>query len=191
MNNKGLQLSMSVVVLLVISIVIFTYSVYFLYNIIKINPVVEERIDLQTKQAIEQMLFQENELVAIPFHSKEAVVGDTVIFWMGVRNVGSNEESFTVTTTFEGAFTKDYKKLDVDESIVNSWVRKGNFNIGSLSAKEYKKVPLAITVGELLGSKPTLPGSYIFKVCVKKSSNRENNREDCYGGFQGITVNVD
>ncbi|MBI5065712.1 hypothetical protein HZA97_05745 [Candidatus Woesearchaeota archaeon] len=190
-NKRGMELSMGILVLLIISIIIFSYSLYFLYDIWKGVAPIEAELDQYTQQAIEQMLNNQAELVAIPFHSKTAKIGETAVYWMGVRNVENTAKNFKVSTKFSKAFTLDGRKEleKVDERKMNEWLGNSEeFEIGKISAKQYETAPLGITVGDYSDSAQqttTQSGIYIFEVCVFHTQG------ECYGGKQEVNVKVE
>ncbi|MBI4918678.1 hypothetical protein HY837_02020 [archaeon] len=188
-NRKGLELSMSVLIMLIISIVIFSYSMYFLYNLMRETPAIERTLDQQTAQAIEQMLSQGTELVAIPYHSKTAEIGETVIYGLGVRNVNNDAKNFKIEMEFSKAFTQDMKIIsNVDSRKMEEWLGTNKrLDLGSVKAKQLVKEPLGITVGEYISdTELTVPGIYIFTVKVLDSTTRE-----VYGGVQEVNVKVE
>ncbi len=191
LNKKGMELSMSVLVLLIISIIIFSYSLYFLYDIWKGVAPIEAQLDEYTQQAIEQMLNNQVELVAIPFHSKNAKIGETVVYWMGIRNVENTAKTFKAKLEFGKAFTLDGRKEleNVEERKLNEWLgNSADFEIGKIGAKQYEIVSLGITVGDYTDSTEqttTQSGIYIFEVCVYHTPG------ECYGGKQEVNVKVE
>ncbi len=188
-NRKGLELSVSVLVMLIISIVIFSYSMYFLYSLIKETPAIEKILDKQTEQAIEQMISQGTELVVIPYHSKTAEIGETVVYGLGLRNVNDEAKNFQLEMEFSKAFTHDMKLInDADPRKMEEWLGTNKrLDLGMVNAKQLIKEPLGITVGEYISdTEPTVQGIYIFTVKIIDSTTRE-----VYGGIQEVNVKVE
>ncbi|PIN81136.1 hypothetical protein COV11_02570 [Candidatus Woesearchaeota archaeon CG10_big_fil_rev_8_21_14_0_10_30_7] len=186
-TKKGIQLSINVLVLMIISIVIFSFSMYFLYKYIPTST--PEELDVMTQQAIERMIFQDNKLVAIPYNSKPARIGETVLFGLGVRNVFNDAREFEVQLEFSKAFSYNMQELtNVDSRTMQKWLGTNvNLNLGKLNAKELKKEPLGITVGEYIKQgELTKPGIYFFTIKVIDLST-----QNLYGDMQEINVKVE
>ena len=143
MNKKGFELSATVIVLLVITIVIFIGSMFFLKTFFTGAQEIKGEIERSTQEQIENLL-RTGDLVAIPLNKKTIKRGNGEIFGLGIRNVGAQKD-FTVISNFP------YK----------------------LDSNELKLVPVSITVDHAIDDygTSTKSGTYVFNVCVFKGIN--------------------
>lgn len=167
-NKKGIEMSIGIIVLLILSILIFSLSVYLVFKWFKGAEFIKAEIDKQTEEQITAALRTENALVAIPVAVRAAKKGDWVNFGLGVKNVGQ-EGDFSGAVSFSGAYMPDGNNILVDETYVNTnWL--GNFEVIEtfpLKKNEQKLIPLQIRAYPAIQEGVTAPkGDYVFNVCV-------------------------
>ncbi len=171
MDRKGLELSMTVIVVIIISIIVFIGGIAFVWKMFAGAEEIKAGIDKQTKDQIEAMLREGTELVAIPINTKAASLGSDATFGLGIRNIQQTQE-FYVRIDFEGIYSNKGQKLDVvpdPEFVENEWL--GGFReIGPtiISRNRYEVIPLRIKAGPKISqSEPTPRNSIaIFNICV-------------------------
>jgi len=95
MKKGAIQLSMSFLVMLIIAIVIFIFSIGFLGDFFKQATKLKEGLDSQTKAQIETMLAG-NSRVAIPIDSKKIKRGESTSFGIGIKNTNALKEKFLI-----------------------------------------------------------------------------------------------
>lgn len=167
MRKKGLELSATVIVLLVITIVIFIGSLFFLKQFFAGAEEIKGEIERSTQEHIENLL-RSGDLVAIPLNKKIIKKGNGAVFGLGIRNIGANKE-FTVVANFHKAFDIDGRtEIPADQFYINdNWMlySEGPYRLAS---NELKLVPVSITVGHAIDDygSSVKAGTYIFNVCV-------------------------
>ena len=167
MNKKGLTFSIGFVVMLIMSILIFSMSLYLLFQWFGEAEELEAAIDKQTREQILSALKTGTSLVAIPFSIQETSRGNPVNFGVGVRNI-KEQRKFSVSISFSGAYDPSGQEIIVDEShIEEKWL--GQFarsQAFTLRRNEQQIMPLLIKADTSIGTGTTQKGDYVFNVCV-------------------------
>ncbi len=168
MNKKAFEMSVGLIVVLILSILIFSLSLYFVFKWFAQAEQLKAEIDRQTQEQIITALKTGTQLVAIPISIQEAKRGTSTTFGIGVRNLDS-EKPFSMATSFSGAYTPDGKTIPVDETYIgNNWL--GSFaTIPTFAIKknDQKVIPILIRVPtNIAPSVVTQKGDYAFNVCV-------------------------
>lgn len=169
MNKKGFELSATVIVLLVITIVIFMGSLYFLKQFYSGAQEIKGEIERSTQEQIESLL-RSGDLVAIPLNKKTVKKGNGAVFGLGIRNIGADKE-FSVVVDFYRAFQVDGRtEVPVDPFYIeDNWLlySEGPY---FLDSNELRIVPVSVTVGHAIDDlgTSTQTGTYIFNACVFK-----------------------
>lgn len=169
MNKKGIELSINFMVMFILAVLIFSMTLYFLFQWFGEAEDLGKEIDKQTQEQILAALRSGNQLVQIPFAVTEVQRGNRASFGIGVRNIASERE-FRIDTQFSGTATNPAgRPIPVDVSyITQNWL--GNFATGTefrLRKGEAQVMPLNIKAA--VNSAPgtsTSKGDYIFDVCV-------------------------
>ncbi|MEM2915923.1 MAG: hypothetical protein QXT19_00990 [Candidatus Woesearchaeota archaeon] len=171
MNKKGLELSLTVIVVVIISIIILIGGIALVWKIFAGAEEIKAGIDKQTRDQIEAMLREGTELVAIPINTKAAPAGKDAVFGLGIRNIHQTQE-FYVRIDFEGIYDSKGYRLDVfpdPELIEREWL--GGFQeLGPITIErnKYEVVPLRIRAGTMISSTEATPRNSlaVFNVCV-------------------------
>ena len=151
-------------VILIISVLIFGYSIYFLFEMWRGIEPIGNQIDAQTQTQINSLLKDSRQKIAIPLTKKTVYSGETAVFWIGIKNVGDADSSFDITTTFSEAFSSDGKEeLSIGNS-PDSWT--GNFKELNLDIPPKQQGETFIIIKPDTQQK----GVYVFKVEVKKDA---------------------
>lgn len=177
LSKKGVEIAASTMVILIISVLIFGYSIYFLFEMWRGIEPIGNQIDAQTQTQITSLLKDSRQKIAIPKPKQTVYSGETAVFWIGIKNVGDADSSFDITTTFSGAFSSDGKE---ELSVVNSpdsWT--GNFKELNLDIPPKQQRETFVIIKPDTQQK----GVYVFKVEVKKSSTS-------YGEPKSVSVEV-
>jgi len=174
MNKKGLEFAIGTIVLIIISILIFSMSMYFVFKWFSSAEELKAEIDRQTQNEILASLKTGNELVSIPINVKTIKRGDSVTFGVGVKNIGSSK-NFRGTVVFSNAYAPDGSVLPVEKDYVsNYWL--GNFNIIStfeLKKNQEKLLPILIRAYPSVSQGMSTPvGTYVFNLCIYDSGLR-------------------
>lgn len=162
-SRKGVEIAASTLVILIISVLIFGYGLYFLYSTWSSVEEQQRIIESNLKSQIESLLKSENKKVLVYPLSQKARSGDIVSFGIGIKNLESKETEFTIRTEFSQAYTLDGKRvLEMSGYNPDSWL--GNFNElkESIPAKKSGEVILS------LQPKTAPSGNYVFEIKVLK-----------------------
>jgi len=170
MKKRAFELSIGFIVMLILTIIVFSFGIKFVYDLVNRSTSVVEEFDEQTKKEIENMLYQGN-IVAIPINQKEAGVKDSAVFGLGILNQLGKETDFKVYIRFATAVTANEEELlDID---VTEWTFE-EYAVQTIKDNEHKIIPLAF---EVPGG--TSRGTYVFNVnvCYDDEDDGNNNQE--------------
>jgi hypothetical protein len=167
MNKKGFELSASFIVTLIIIIVVFIGSVYFVKEFFFKAEEMKAEIEHSTQEQIESLL-QGGSLVAIPINVKEIERGESSVFGLGVRNIGETK-GFKAVVSFSTAINELGEVLfdeTYSEYINRNWLLYDS-NEFFLDSNKLKTIPIAVSPDFMVSeSENTVPGTYLFNVCV-------------------------
>lgn len=171
-----MELSMTVIVLLIISVIIFILAIGMITNWFGKAEKLKGELDRQTEEQILSALRQGNNLVAIPISIKAAKRGDGVNFGAGVKNIGPNRQ-FSMSLGFSGAYSpegREYNNVDkvyVEENWLGAFKDVPPFE---LSRNQVKPVPIVIMAANEVAQGITTPkGDYVFNVCVWQGPSQD------------------
>jgi hypothetical protein len=171
MNKKAFEMSIGMIVIIILSVLIFSMSLYFVFKWFGSAEELKAEIDKQTKEQIMSALQTGNQLVAIPLAIQQAKRGTSANFGIGVRNIAA-EKKFAMAVSFSGAYLPDGKEIACDDQckayIEEHWI--GGFassDMGLVKKNEQKVFPFLIKADlNIVQGKSTPNGDYIFNVCV-------------------------
>lgn len=183
MKKKGLELSATVIVLLIISIIMFISAFALVRKFFGEATSIRQELEKAVQRDIERILRQGTQVLTIPFNKQSVKRGTDAIFGLGIRNVLGANKTFCTYTFFDSAYQPNEQPLgraygtedDYDaEFIQQKWV--GGFAYidepGPLKNNEFKIVPLRIKANNNMAEGiATLKGTYVFNVCVYTASN--------------------
>lgn len=172
-NKKAIQLSVNFIVMLIIAIVVFGFGVSFLGKFFEGAAEMQKQLDQDTQKRIESLL-STGELIAIPINSRTLEVGQNYMFGMGILNILNKDERFNIYIKCTTAIDKAGGNLaggveDYCERPTNpdrKWTFEDDFN-EDIQNNEQKTMELLFSV-----PKGTKPGTYIFTVTVRDSTNK-------------------
>ncbi len=172
MHKRGFEMSIGLIVLLILSIIIFSFSIYLLFKWFGSAEELKAEIDKSTHDQIINALKSGNQLVAIPLAIQDVKRGNFVTFGVGVRNVVS-EKQFSMSTTFSGAYLPNGNVICragescatyIEEHWLGSFATTPTF---SLKKNEEKIIKLLVKSDlNVDTSIMTSKGDYTFNVCV-------------------------
>lgn len=176
MNKKGIELPISMIVILILSIMIFTFGTVMVFKFFKGATDASTQIDKATQDQINNLLREGNDLVALPKSLATARVGQDATFALGIRNV---EESgmFNVILGFAGAYTLDDQPIiKADKFVIErDWL--GSFKEQekiSIEKNKFTTIPLKLHVESYINSDDkTQKGLYVFNACVFKGASSD------------------
>ena len=179
MNKKAFELAIGTIVILIISVVIFSMSLYFVFKWFGQAEQLKAEIDKQTREQIIAALKTGNQLVAIPISIQEAKRGRAVTFGVGVLNIGK-EGPFSMAATFSGAYTPDGKEIcrpveTCASYITQKWLGTFATTETFLKKNEQKLLPVLIKADtNIEQGKATPKGDYVFNMCVYANPLRKD-----------------
>ena len=94
-GKKGIELASNFLVIMILSIVMFGFAVYFTAQIFSKGKTMESQLDSQTSQRIEELL-NDGSRVVIPFQTKTVRRGGLGVFGAGVLNVLGTTTNFKI-----------------------------------------------------------------------------------------------
>jgi len=175
MNKKGIELAISFVVIIIISLVVFAGSMVIVRNIFSGAEELKATLDQQTDSQIQEML-SAGEIVAVPLAHKAIAIGDKAVFWAAVSNAlqTATNDKFYVLVGFDKAYNPDGSApesgsnlLSASQNYINqNWLfyDKGPHTI---PIGDYKAISIFVSVGdEIAPNIDTKKGLYAFNVCV-------------------------
>ncbi|MBW2982493.1 hypothetical protein KY343_06445 [Candidatus Woesearchaeota archaeon] len=111
-NKKAIQLSVNMLVVIILAVVIFSFGVAFMYNIVsksfKLKGTVDEDLDRQ----IETILCDKP--VCLSANYKKIFRGDFEIVGLRIYNTRDVETTFSIIMERKGAFDKEGKEMEGD-----------------------------------------------------------------------------
>jgi len=175
MNKRGIEFSIGFLVGLIIAILIFSLSLYFVFKWFGEAEELKGDIDRQTQDRIMSTLKTGNQQVSIPISVVEVKRGDIATFGLGVRNIGSTTD-FSASVSFAGAYDQKGNQLAVDDNYINTnWLGQlRNVAAFSLDKNEIQTIPIIVKAGTQIGQGVnTQKGDYVFNVCVWQGPAQE------------------
>ncbi len=189
MNKKAaIQLSANFLVMMIIAIVVFSFSIYFIKKVFTGAETTRNLYDQRIEKEIEKLL-DDGSMIAIPFDKKTIYSGEFNTFGLGVLNVmntaNPDKDTFKISITFNKAFDKSNTEIGSPPD-ADSWLQTTQQTGGPITHT------LQIKNNEqekfLLGVAPTgaEPGTYIFDMVV--CTDDENDDNDCYDRGDGTLL---
>ncbi|HLD00296.1 MAG TPA: hypothetical protein VJC39_00970 [Candidatus Nanoarchaeia archaeon] len=184
-KRGAIELSASMLVVIIISLVLFLGGVALLYQLISKSQDFKNELDQQTAEELQRLLLDQGQQVALYPNSAVLNPGQQQIFGVGVLNIGA-EKSFSAQICLSKF--ADKLKIDRTSEVIGSencglkdWILY-DFSSFFLDTHETWKVPLLIEVP------PTAePGEYIFNVVICTTSC---SHADQYGNTQKVRITV-
>jgi len=171
-KKAAIQLSVSIIVILILSIVIFSGGLYLVTKFFTFAQETQATITAQAQKEIENRLIQSGEPMNLPFNKKAILIGQSHAFGLGVMNTFQNTETFAITMSFSNAYDTSNPTnpiVDTDKGYINeNWIFTEQPPILNLGRNEIEVVPLSVIVGsQMQSTTPTRRSTtYVFNVCV-------------------------
>ena len=167
-NRKAVELSVTFIVVLIISLVVFIGGLSLGYKFMHKATEMKADLDRETEAEIERLLTEGTDRVAIPISKKTIKRDQSDVFGLGILNIESGP-FFSVKIEFDSAYkTADKSEISAEKSFIDgAWIfgELGPYNINN---NEHKSIPILVKVNGALnsGGDPTEKGIYIFNVEV-------------------------
>ena len=168
-NKKGIELPISMVVVLILSIVVFSFGIVMVFKFFKGATEASTTIDRQTQEHITRILRESNDLVALPNSYTEARIGSNIQTAIGIRNI-HDTTTFAVSLGFDGAYLSNDEQIQTTDKnfIEEQWL--GNFMYHTnirIEQDQFITLPMSIHIGDSINDQQKTPkGTYVFNVCV-------------------------
>lgn len=159
--RKGVELSISFAVILIITLLIFGLGLLFLKNMYTTTKNIQEGFERQTDIEIERLLTDEGSLVAIPFSTAKLKKGESRLFGIGIRNVLKQKQNFQVTIQYDTSLVN--KQLVVGDEIAmqRKWLKGLDRTVLTIAPNKFKTTKIFLTVPP-----ESQKGTFYFNVCV-------------------------
>lgn len=173
MNKKGIELPVSMIVLLILSILMLSFGIVMIFKFFKGATSAGEEIDRATQAEIEAALREKQQLVVLPRNTLQGTLGQKLTFPIGIRNV-FDAGIFSIVLSFQGAYKADdtlFLEQDLDRAFIEqNWLGKLKEHTNINIAKDtYTPLLLPVKIGsETKEGQKTQKGTYVFNVCVFK-----------------------
>lgn len=170
-SNKGMEMSIGMIVTIIISLIVFITSIYLFYSMIAKTKIVAEALSQLEEDKIKELILAENNIVAIPFNTKPVKKGNDVNFGIGVRNIEKEVRSFGGIVSFVGAFQDSERQNEI--AVDNLYIKEKwleNFKI--LTSKQIKStdfdnlISIIRVDSNIAQNTPTQKGYYLFYLCI-------------------------
>lgn len=169
-SKKGLELSMTIIVLMIISVIVFIGGVSLVWKMFAGAEEIKAGLDKQTSDQIEALLREGTELVAIPINTKQSAIGKETTFGLGIRNLAEEGRGYYVLIGFSNIYDRSGKPIAggstdyIEKNWLGGFKLQGPFYIGH---NKYEIVPLRVRTARINEDMPTPKGSTtVFNVCV-------------------------
>lgn len=185
MNKKAVfQLSASFIVIIIICIVVFSFSIYIIKKFFTHAEIIKMTYDERTEKEIERLL-DDGSRIAMPFDKKTIYNGEFKTFGIGVLNtlnIGSRDD-FKINISFNKAFDKRNTKLcDISEGDTANCGNPGTWLQTTAGRGDKFGVVIEKTIRNndqekfLLGVGPknAPAGTYIFDLDVKYKNETDD-----------------
>lgn len=172
MDKRGFELSVSFIVILIITLVVFAFGIRFAYTLFNKSEELVKQFDEQTEREIEQILFAGN-IVAIPHDVKETNTRQTVYFALGILNELNTAEGYVdFKPHIRFATAVDIHGEEIDAPISASDWTLDEYPAQKIKTNEHKIIGLAFRPP---GS--TIKGTYAFNVNVCYNDDNPANND--------------
>jgi hypothetical protein len=196
-QKKGLELSLTVLVITLLSIIIFIGAIALLWQFFTSAEEIKGGIEQRTQREIEALLRQGHDLVAIPINSREVSAGKETTFGLGIRNIHATQ-GYYVTMSFSGIYDAKGKQLSTNQDpafIEEQWL--GTFREQgpiTIDKNNYEIVPLRVRAYSTIAQDTGTPrGSIVvFNVCVFPGtpSPCEINNPEIYDKIKQVFIEI-
>ncbi|MEK6822569.1 MAG: hypothetical protein AABY13_01970 [Nanoarchaeota archaeon] len=167
-NKKGFELSVGFIVILIITLVIFTSSIFIINKFFVQTREIEETLSTENAQQIERLIAQGQPIVVVP-NVVVTELNKPVTAGIGFTNI-LDEGDFYVFVGFAAAFEEDETEMtDVDFDAMKKWTLYGNGPY-TLEKSEREVIKVVIEPQAFITTpRPqmkTKPGTYVYNVCI-------------------------
>ncbi len=170
-SKKGIELSITMIVLLIISIIIFIGAISLTWRFFSEAEDIKVGIEQSTQKQIESLLRQGTDITTIPINSKKASLGQESTFGLGIRNIIGVDAGFSVIISFSDIYdTRGQRVSGADRGYIeDKWLGqlRQQENI-IIKNNKFEIIPLRVrTATRISETETTKKGTILaFNVCV-------------------------
>ena len=184
MDKKGIELSVNFLVVIILWIVILTFSLILVRQIFTGAEDIRTQLDSQTDAQIDSLLTG-NRRIAIPSNRKTIEQQDSTVYGLGVRNILKDNLYFRIEVTPTKIVEKGEETIiDLAGLEAKDWQLLYEKTANLVKNNELKKFPISIKVG-----KTAQGATVIFDVKVFYGPEAIN-QPTSYGTTEKIYVKV-
>ena len=168
-SRRGFELSATAIVTLILSILVFSFAIWFAAQTYNVSQNVAEGID-RINQDNAMQVFRQGGTIALPGARKTVRTGQSAIYWLGINNIFNDTKTLTVNVALAKAIDPDDEPIEVDAADINShWVlySKGPYDLAPLNTTF---LSILIKPTDTLGNVATPEGAYTFNVCITEGT---------------------
>ena len=160
MNKKGMEMQISFIVMLILSIVVFAYGLFFVKNLFTQAGEIKAQLSEDAEKRIELLLDRGDRLV-IPVTARDAKAGEIATYGLGILNLRGQTTTFYISIACTVAL--DTREMEIPDGCDGTWTFQPDPVTLENNGKEI--IPIAI---QAIGSKSR--GTYGFSVKVSIDS---------------------
>ncbi len=178
-NQKGIELSINMLVVIIISLVVLGLGITLLYKFVGSAEEIQQDLDSRTKDELRRLLINQGKQVALSARTATVQRGSSELIGLGILNTGE-EQDFQLRVELSKVISE--QGADITSQInaaeaIQWWL--------------YDRRPFPIeSNGQFTGgllvtpSRDMLSGQYFFKLRVHSADGEQ------YGNTQNIVLNV-
>jgi hypothetical protein len=170
-NKKGIELSINFLVIIILSIVIFSLGLIMVRTFFTKTAEIKSELDTQTKAKISEML-SGGEPTAVPFNKKTISAGNMDVFGIGIMNIRKEPQNFQIKIESKGGFEKGTQ--DQIEGDFSTWLLYDEEPF-SLDPYEKNEIPVLVSVPNAVEK-----GTYVFDVSVTANGQQYTSPHKIY-----------
>jgi hypothetical protein len=174
MHKKGIELSVNFIVMMILTIVVFSFGIKFAYDVYHRSVTISENMDKQTQEKIKGMLF-EGQIVAIPENTKSIKILGTDYFGLGILNQLGEKRNFKFFIKWDTAVDPNGNKFEPEITNIEAsdWTTKDESRVYEIKDNGFELVTIDFTPPA-----GTKKGTYVFNVnvCYDVSSGATNDK---------------
>jgi len=178
MRKKGaIELSMSTLVIVIISMVVLGLGVKLLYSFVSGTEQIKGQLDEQTQTELQRLLVDQGKQVALPLHQATLTGGESHVFGVGVLNIGGVGDSFKLQVDLSQMIDPQQVPITTSNNqrqYILSWLNYNNEDM-TIKESEHRNEPILIDIPN-----DAVKGTYIFDAKILAQNNLYGNVQKFY-----------
>jgi len=165
-GKRGFELSIGFIVILIMTIVIFTSSLVLVRKFFVETKNIERTLSTDAQRQIENLIVSGQTIAVVPA-LVETTRGKGVTSGVGFVNILPEKRTFFVVVVFSNAFGTDESLItDATPEIMDKWVL---YNPGPYEVVRGERITIPLRTNpsqQLEGGIRTPDGTYIYNICI-------------------------